>query len=259
MNELSADQIDQFVRDGFVQIAEAFPIEIAQQCRTLLWQAIPCDPQAPATWTQPVFRIGEMTGEPFQKAANTPVLHRAFDQLVGPGRWVPRASLGSFPIRFPSQVSAGDTGWHVDASFPGDDPTDYFNWRINIHSRGRALLMLFLFSDVTEHDAPTRVRVGSHRDVAKILQPAGEQGLSFLEVAHQVACLPDHPEALATGQAGTVYLLHPFTVHAAQDHHGTEPKFMAQPPLQPHTDWNIFRPAQELYPVERAILEVLNA
>ncbi|KAB7731215.1 phytanoyl-CoA dioxygenase [Rudanella paleaurantiibacter] len=259
MKELSADQIAQFVQDGFVKIEGAFSTETARQCRDLLWQATPFDPHDSTTWTQPVFRIGEMTGEPFQRAANTPILHRAFDQLIGPERWLPRTSLGSFPIRFPSRELAGDTGWHVDASFPGDDPTDYFNWRINVHSRGRALLMLFLFSDVTERDAPTRVRVGSHRDVAKILQPVGEQGLSFIELAHQLADLPDHPEVHATGPAGTVYLLHPFAIHAAQDHHGTEPKFMAQPPLHPRTDWNVFRPAQELYPVERAIVEAITA
>jgi hypothetical protein len=45
----------------------------------------------------------------------------------------------------------------------------------------------------------------------------------------------DRPEALATGDAGTVYLCHPFLVHAAQRrHHGTAPRFMAQPPLHAH-------------------------
>ena len=39
---------------------------------------------------------------------------------------------------------------------------DFMSWRANIHSKGRALLMLFLFSDVSEQDAPTRIRVGSH-------------------------------------------------------------------------------------------------
>jgi hypothetical protein len=66
----------------------------------------------------------------------------------------------------------GDTGWHVDLSFPGDsgDPdekNDFLSWRVNVASRGRALLMLFLFSDVGEKDAPTRIRVGSHLDMAR--------------------------------------------------------------------------------------------
>jgi hypothetical protein len=38
----------------------------------------------------------------------------------------------------------------------------------------------------------------------------------------------DLPEALATGEAGTVYLCHPFLVYAAQRHEGT-PRFLANP------------------------------
>src|SRR6266446_6446884 len=109
----------------------------------------------------------------------------AFDQLVGRGRWRPRPNLGSFPVRFPHPDDPGDAGWHVDVSFPGesDDPNeknDFSSWRVNVTSRGRALLMLFLFSDVGERDAPTRIRAGSHADMARFLAPAGEAGMSHL-------------------------------------------------------------------------------
>ena len=42
---------------------------------------------------------------------------------------------------------ASDAGWHIDASFAGadSDPNDFMSWRANVTSRGRALLMLFLF------------------------------------------------------------------------------------------------------------------
>ncbi|WP_225586954.1 hypothetical protein [Algoriphagus sp. Y33] len=40
-------------------------------------------------------------------------------------------------------------------------------WRSNINSKGRALLLLVLYSDVTEYDAPTIIYKGSHLDVAK--------------------------------------------------------------------------------------------
>ena len=67
----------------------------------------------------------------------------------------------------------------------GTDTPDFMSWRANIHSRGRALLMLFLFSDVGENDAPTRIRVGSHVDIARQLAPAGEQGLTLRELEKQ--------------------------------------------------------------------------
>ena len=127
----------------------------------------------------------------------------------------------------------GDTGWHVDASFGDDDP-DFLSWRVNSRSKGRALLMSFLFSDVTERDAPTRIRVGSHLDMARILEPAGEAGLSLRELAANGFAETAHcREVLATGRAGTVYLCQPFLVHAAQTHRGLYPCFMAQPPLLP--------------------------
>src|SRR2546429_3301488 len=60
--------------------------------------------------------------------------------------WRARSDLGTFPIRFPSPDDPGDAGWHVDNSFPHDssDTGDFLNWRINVVSKGRALLMLFL-------------------------------------------------------------------------------------------------------------------
>ena len=119
---------------------------------------------------------------PFIEAANTPRLHAAFDQLVGRGRWRRPEAMGTFPVRFPSAVDPGDAGWHIDVSF-GTDTPDFMSWRANINSKGRALLMLFLFSDVGERDAPTRIRVGSHADIARQLAPAGEAGTDAGELA----------------------------------------------------------------------------
>jgi Phytanoyl-CoA dioxygenase (PhyH) len=253
MTELTTAQINSFINNGFVKIENAFSTEIADECRAILWEATQCDPNNPDSWTQPVIRIGELGFEPFRKAANTPILHHAFDQLVGKNNWLPRLTLGSFPIRFPSKEQANDTGWHVDASFAGEDVNNYFEWRINIHSKARGLLMLFLFSEVSEQDAPTIIKVGSHLEVAKILAPKGEKGLSFMELAEQINTI-ESEEMAATGKAGTVYLCHPFVVHAAQNHRGTTPKFMAQPPLLTINDLSIYKPDSLLCPVERAIL-----
>ncbi|QHT72013.1 phytanoyl-CoA dioxygenase family protein [Rhodocytophaga rosea] len=250
---LNQQQIDQFIHEGFVRIDQAFSEEIAAQVRSILWKDLGCDPTDPTTWTKPVIRLGMYSQEPFIQAACTPILHAAFDQLVGPGKWIPCKSMGIFPVRFPSPNDPGDTGWHVDASFPGSEPTNYFEWRVNVQSKGRALLMLFLFSNVSENDAPTRIRVGSHLDVAKVLQPAGETGLPFMELAGKLAELTERQEILATGKAGTVYLCHPFLVHGAQPHHGNEPRFLAQPPLILKEDLQIEGKSGKYTPVEEAI------
>ena len=256
---LTDAEIDSFVEDGFVRLDAVFSPELALAARAILWRDTGCNPGDPSTWTRPVVRLGEYGAPPFAEAADGPRLRSAFEQLVGPGRWLPRSSLGSFPIRFPSAEDPGDAGWHVDAGFPGDDPGNYLAWRVNVRSRGRALLMLFLFSNVSEADAPTRIRVGSHRDVARILAPAGEAGLDFMELAGRLAATEGRPEALATGPAGTVYLCHPFIAHAAQAHRGHVPRFMAQPPLLPRETLDPWREDATVSPVERAIRLALEA
>jgi hypothetical protein len=228
---MRAGWVERFVDDGFVKIEGAFPPDLAAACAALLWEQIDADPDDQSTWTRPVYWVGDMPQEPFVAAANTPVLHDAFDALLGVGRWSPRPSLGSFPLRFPHSEEPDDAGWHIEGSYELPDET---GWWTNVHSSGRALLMLFLFTEVGEHDAPTRVRVASHWDVPAVLRPYGDRGTPMSTSGPEVAAASAHrPVALATGGPGDVYLCHPFLVHAAQPHHGTNPRFMAQPPLYP--------------------------
>lgn len=255
---LGADAIDGFVRDGFVRVDAAFSSEIAAEARAVLWAATGCDPDDATTWTRPVVRLDQFEQAPFREAANTPPLHAAFDQLVGIGRWLPRGGLGTFPVRFPSAEEPRDDGWHIDVSFGYEEP-DFMDWRANVHSKGRALLMLFLFSDVGADDAPTRIRVGSHIDIARQLAPAGEAGLTLRELASDGFARSAHRrEELATGPAGTVYLCHPFLVHSAQKHNGKVPRFMAQPPLLLREPICLERPDDDYSPVEEAILRALG-
>lgn len=250
INALTPAQIESFITDGFVRIDGAFSPETAEAARAILWRDTGCDPDDLSTWTRPVIRLGGYHEAPFREAANTPVLHAAYDQLVGEGRWIAPQGLGTFPVRFPSPEAPGDDGWHIDVSFGFDNP-DFMEWRANIKSSGRALLMLYLFSNVGERDAPTRIRKGSHAIIARQLLPYGEAGATLRQLSADNYASTEHcEEVLATGPAGTVYLCHPFIVHAAQPHHGTEVKFMAQPPLVPKGE---FDPALPPSPVQIAI------
>ncbi|HEY0628123.1 MAG TPA: phytanoyl-CoA dioxygenase [Sphingomicrobium sp.] len=247
--------IPSFIRDGFVRIDGAFSRETANQALAILWRDTGCDQNDPRTWTRPVVRLGHYSQPPFLAAGNSERLHDAFNQLVGRGRWCPPGAIGTFPVRFPSSADPGDVGWRIDVSFGTDNP-DFLEWRVNINSRGRALLMLFLFSDVDADDAPTLLRAGSHHDIARQLAPAGEEGLTLRELAAEgFAGSAGRDEVLAVGEAGTVYLCHPFIVHSSQPHRGSTPRFMAQPPLLPREPISLHR-SDDLYsPVEQAILE----
>ncbi|MEU6143735.1 phytanoyl-CoA dioxygenase family protein [Streptomyces sp. NPDC047081] len=243
--------VETFLEDGFVKLEGAFPRRVAEDCARLLWKETGYDPEDPATWKDPVVRVAGMAQGPFAAAANSPALHEAFDLLVGEGRWLPRYSLGSFPLRFPHEEEPDDAGWHIEGSYLPEGESWYFT---NLRSRDRALLMLFLFSEVTEENAPTRIRVGSHLDVPPLLEPYGETGVSGLKIAQDLAEASAHrPLALATGSPGDVYLCHPFLVHAAQPNHGSTPRLMAQPPLMPAVPYDLNRPDGNYSAVEWAI------
>ncbi|WP_107066034.1 MULTISPECIES: phytanoyl-CoA dioxygenase family protein [unclassified Streptomyces] len=251
------NQVERFVEDGFVKLEGAVPPRVTADCARLLWRETGYDPEDRATWKDPVVWVGGMAQGPFAAAANSPVLHDAFDALVGAGRWEPRYSLGTFPLRFPHPEEPDDAGWHIEGSYL---PEGRAHYHTNLRSRDRALLMLFLFSEVTQADAPTRIRVGSHLDVPAVLRPYGEAGASFLELGPQVAAASAHRAlAHATGRPGDVYLCHPFLVHAAQPHHGTRPRFLAQPPLHPAVPYELERTDGAYSPVERAIRRGLTA
>ena len=230
--------VDELVERGFVRLPGAFSRSVADACRAICWGELGLRPDDPSGWTQPVIRLGSHRQPPFVEAESSPRLAAACDLLVGEGRWVRHGGVGgTMPVRFPVPGDPGDDGWHIDGSFDGPPRDDGLPpYRANVRSDGRALLLLFLFSDVGPDDAPTRIRVGSHLDVPPVLAPHGEEGAWFGDVG---AALPpsthDRELALATGEPGDVYLCHPFLLHAAQRHGGGPggPRFMAQPPLLP--------------------------
>lgn len=254
---ITSNDIEKFIEDGYLCIENAFPRSIAEEVRKILWTQTGCSATDRATWIKPVIRLGMYSERPFLQACNSSILHEAFDALVGKNRWQPIESMGTFPIRFPSDAQLEDDGWHIDMSFGTENP-DFMGWRANFRSKGRALLLLFLFSDVGVNDAPTKIRVGSHLDIARILKSAGEAGMTLGQLVTEFDKTAHCKEAYAIGAAGTVYLCHPFLVHAAQKHRGNEPKFMAQPPLLSVAPFEIENENFSHSPVERAIRRAIG-
>jgi len=250
MKVLDDDQIEKFITNGFVKLEGAFPRDLAEECLQLLWDQIEPDLDRPETWTESLVYVWDCPQEPFCRAANTPRLLAAFDQLVGPGRWRPRESLGWFVIRFPSEAEPPDVGWHVDGSYPTAEEDIY---GLNLRSRGCGLLMLFLFSDVTDQHGPTGLRIGSHLDVPPLLEPYGAAGTTDRELFRQLDVTSSRPVANATGQIGDVYLCHPFLVHGAQRNRAGTPRFLAQPSLSLIGELDLDLAAGAASPVEEAI------
>jgi hypothetical protein len=248
---LNASELEHFATEGYVHLRSAFPRAVAEQCRELAARQLHIDVTDPASWHEPVVR-GLVLGEPLYEAANAPLLLDAIRQLLDPDDWVARSNLGLFVVRFPSEGDPGDAGWHIDASFQDGNG----GWNVNYRSGARGLLLLCLLSDVAMDDAPPRILRGSHMQLPPLLHPYGDDGVLGL-----LAPLPEPTDriAFATGEAGDVYLCHPFLVHAATwPHRGTTPRFMAQPPISINGALHLDGDVNHLSSVARAVRTALD-
>jgi hypothetical protein len=217
-----------FIRDGYVVIRGAVDAATVVACRERVWDSMQgrgVHRDDPATWP-PLVEIDDLQGGPFAAAGMSPALAAACDELIGPGRWDSPVRPGAaLMVRFPSEDRA-NAGYHIEASYRGPDGRD--GW-VNIRSRARGLLALFLFTDVGLEDAPTRLVCGSHLIVPEFLAPYGEQG-AYGDADFWRPSTLCRPVAHATGAAGDVFLCHPFIVHTATwPHRGTGPRMIAQP------------------------------
>lgn len=216
--------IDTFTSDGYLKLEQAAPRDAGDAARQLLWRQLGLSPDDPGGWTAPVRWAVDLDGAgPFGRLLRSPALAAALDEICGVGGWQPRGTLGNIPVRFPVTPAEDDRGWHIDANTPQPDGS----WAVT--GRPHTLLLLTLLSDVGPDDAPTRIRVGSHYDVARALGPEPVGFAEMGQLVERVSAARD--VAYATGAPGDMYLLHPFTAHAADEHRGTTPRFMAQSPV----------------------------
>jgi hypothetical protein len=154
--------------------------------------------------------------------------------------------------------TAASRPWHIDGSFDGPDGSYW----VNVHSKMRGLLVLFLLTDVDELSAPTRILKGSHLDAPRVLLPLGEDGIGFSHVAPRLPTSTfERQQVLAVGNAGDVYVCHPFLVHAASwPHRGMQARMIAQPGVATLEPFALSDHAAEadVCPVEAAILRGLR-
>jgi hypothetical protein len=205
-------------------VANAAPRASAEAARNLLWQRLGVPADDPARWREPVLWVSDLTGHgPFGDLVRSPALAAALDVICGDGGWRPRGSVGNIAVRFPVSPPADDRGWHVDANTPRPDGS----WVVT--GRPHTLLLLTLLSDVGPDDAPTRIRAGSHRDVARVLGPEPVELADMGRLVDGVTAT--RTVVPAVGAPGDMYVVHPFTVHAADEHRGTTPRFMGQAPV----------------------------
>ena len=254
-----AISIDCFAQDGFLVVRHAVAPDVIRACVEVIEDELRTrgfDTANAKTWTEPVVRLPCPEGPAFASAGTAPALQAVYDALLGPGHWIQRQGVGgTIPVRFPSTKEPGDAGWHIDGSYEVEG-----TWWVNVHSRHRGLLALFLFTDVSEEDAPTELLIGSHSDVPQVLAPFGKQGVFFGDVVkHLPVSTFQRPRARATGRAGDVYVCHPFLVHRATwPHLGHVPRILAQPEIAHREPFALRSDGVNVCVVEQAIIRSLE-
>jgi hypothetical protein len=162
--------VDSFLRDGFVAVRRAVDAGTAAACRELIWQSMARRSlrRGRSRDLAVLVRIDDLDAGPFAGAGRR--LRRA--DRPGPVEVAGQCVGGAMMVRFPSEDRAG-AGYHIEASYPSPDGQ---RWLVNVRSRARGLLALFVLTDVGPVDAPARLVCGSHLTAARFLKSYGEAG-----------------------------------------------------------------------------------
>jgi hypothetical protein len=237
---LSAPERQTFERDGIVKIPAAFTADDAARMRDVLWSELSArhgmDPADRSTWTT-LRPTGLKTTQKHQVASAIlgPPLRSALDDLLG--TWIEPSHQGQVLVTMPTGEpwAVPHRQWHTDAGFDGPEGLV-------------AVKVWALLGDLEPGGGGTPQVAGSHRIVARYLSTTDER--EFKAVRDQVlrsdpwfrnltsdersidpmdeADLDGLPVRVVelTGQAGDVYLTHPWILHSIAPNASDTPRMM---------------------------------
>lgn len=235
---LTAEELEVFERDGIVKIPSAFSADDAARMRDVLWHELSArhgmDRDDRSTWT-PARPTGLKTAKS-SRTANAvlgPRVRSALDGLLG--EWLEPRHQGQVLVTMPEGVpwAVPHRQWHTDVGF--ESPTE-------------AVKIWALLGDLEPGGGGTPQVAGSHRVIARFLTTTEER--EFKAVRDQVlrsdpwfrnltseersvdpmvpADLDGLPVRVVelTGQAGDVYLTHPWILHSIAPNAAGSPRMM---------------------------------
>lgn len=250
---LSDEQIEHFLRRGFIKIEEALPRDLALERGARGWARIETDPDDVSTWTQTRHHL---PSENFLSVReNAPMVWQAAQQLLGAG-WTHDWKWGDgFIFNLGDDSSHGwvaptdwNKGWHKDGDF----------FRHFLDSPEQALLTIVLWTDVAARSGGTFLACDSVPIVARYLaaHPNGVRPNAFPFAEMKSQC---HDFEEATGRAGDVFLLHPFLLHTASRNWTRNQRIITNPPTSLRAPMNFNRAnSADQSVVERAVLQGLG-
>jgi ectoine hydroxylase-related dioxygenase (phytanoyl-CoA dioxygenase family) len=235
---LTADELDVFERDGIVKLPSAFPADAAARMRDALWNELSArhgmDRADRSTW-HPTRPTGLKTAKSSRAALAVldPKVRSALDGLLG--AWDEPEHAGQVLVTMPESVpwSVPHRQWHTDVGFERTQ---------------EAVKIWALLGDLEPGGGGTPQVAGSHRIIERFLTTTDER--EFKAVRDQVlrsdpwfrnltserrevdplapAELDGLPVRVVelTGQAGDVYLTHPWILHSIAPNATDAPRMM---------------------------------
>ncbi len=252
---LSDADVDQFIRKGYVKIEGAFPRAVADEWVERCFARLGYDRTDPSTWTEQRIHMG---GDQYVDVASfAPRVFDAMADLLGgedriekPIRWSDHfiVNLGLRADEQWQPAGPSTPGWHKDGDF----------FRHFLDSPEHGLLVFVKWTDVVHHGGPTYIATDSVPVVSKFLadHPEGVLPGQFDFPGLVGQC---HEFEEATANAGDVFLLHPFLLHAASQNPLRAVRVITNPPVHLTAPMRFDREDPgDFSPVERGILAGLG-
>jgi hypothetical protein len=249
---LSAAQIEDFVRDGFVVVPGAIDAEWCEEQVQIGLRRLGVDEQEPESFRDR--RVHMPATQGFSFAEHGPAAGEALAQLLG-GRETPHrpSFFDNFIVVLPGEGrpcrSPKDErgGWHKD----GD-------WFLHfLDSPEQAILGIVLWRDVEPSGGGTYFAPDSIGPVARVLidRPEGLRSEHFDFEAIRAQCA-DFREL--TGSAGDVIWMHPYMLHTGSSNQLERPRILSNPAVSLVEPMRFDRPDDGYSPVERCVLGALG-
>ena len=255
MQVLTAADIEHFLEYGYVLVKGCFSRDVAAEWVAHGFKRLGYDADDPATWAEARIHLGSTMSVEVKDFA--PKAWGAICDLLGGEDRIKQPARFSDALIFnlaersdePWQPpSPQRPGWHKDGDF----------FRHFLDSPEQGLLTLVCWTDVQPRNGATFVATDSVPHVARYLAEH-PQGLlpNELNCKELIGKCSRFAEAIA--QAGDVFLLHPYILHAASQNEARLPRVITNPPMQLNEPMNFNRadPA-DFSPVELAVLRGLG-
>ena len=257
---LSAADHENFLAHGFVHLTNCFdtaPGSVAYRWVKESWARNGIDPDNRSTWPNDKIHMPNTENELVSKFS--PKAFAAICELTGGvnqtdatqtwgNGFIANYGLGRDQAWIAPSPEMG--GWHVDG--------DWFLHFLDSPEQG--LLIVVLFGDIHPQGGGTFICCDSIPHVARFLaeHPEGVDPDGFPTKDILAQCC-DFRET--TGQAGDVFILHPFTLHTSSSNHRPEARFMINPSgvLQSPVRLDRQSDGSAYAPIEKVILNALGS